>query len=87
MAPHEEMTMLEQVPDFPIEVPSPPDLPFRLRCDGAPARELRLLRVQALADLSDGTEDCLVQFRQDVEAADLMLHGAEDLGNRLRIKV
>jgi hypothetical protein len=81
------MTMLEQVPDFPIEVPSPPDLPFRLRCDGAPAGELRLLRRQALADLSDGTKDRLVQFRQDVEAADLMLHGAEDLGNRLRIQL
>ena len=31
--------MLEQVPDLPIEVPSPPDLPLRLRCDGAPAGE------------------------------------------------
>ena len=67
VALHEEMTMLEQVPNFPIEVPSSPDLRFRLRCDGAPAGELRLLRRQALADLSDGTEDRLVQFRQDVE--------------------
>ena len=87
VAPHEQMTMLEQIPDLPIEVPAPPDLPFRLRCDGAPAGEFRLLRRQALADLSDGTKDRLVQFRQDVEAADLMLHGAEDLGNRLRIKL
>ena len=87
VVPHEQMTMLEQVPDLPIEVPSPPDLPFRLRCDGAPAGKLRLLRRQALADLSDGAEDRLVQFRQDVEPADLMLHGAEDLGNRLRIEL
>src|SRR3954449_4064330 len=81
------MTMLEQVPDSPIEVPSPPDLPFRLRRDGAPEGERRLLRGQALAHLSDGTEDRLVQFRQDVEPADLMLHGAEDLRDRLRIKL
>src|ERR1700722_3713105 len=63
------MTMLEQVPDLPIEVPAPPDRPFRLRGDGAAAGELRLQR------------------RQDVEPADLMLHGAEDLRNRLRIKL
>ncbi len=60
------MTMLEQVPDLPIEVPASPDLPFRLRCDGAPAGKLRLLRRQALPDLSDGAEDRLVQFSQDV---------------------
>jgi hypothetical protein len=83
----EEMTMLEQVPDFPIEVPPPPDLPFRFRRDGTPAGELRLLRRQALAGLSDGTEDCLVQFREDVEPANLMFGGAEDLGNRLRIQL
>src|SRR6516165_11353895 len=81
------MTMLEQVPDFPIEVPPPPDLLFRLRCDRAATGKLRLLRRQALADLSDGTEDRLIQFRQDVEPADLMLHGAEDLRNRLRIQL
>src|SRR3954454_22449412 len=82
----EEMTMLEQVADLPIEVPSPPDLPFRFRRDGTPAGERRLLRRQALAGLSDGTEDYLVQFREDVEAADLMFGGAEDLGNRPRIE-
>ena len=63
VAPHEEVTMLEQVPGLPIEVPSPPDLPFRLRCDGAPAGERRLLRGQALADLSDGAgtlAECVV---------------------------
>src|SRR5690349_3158286 len=87
MVPHEEMTMLEQVPDFPIEVPAPPDLLFRLRRDRTATGELRLLRRQALANRSDGTEDRLVQVRQDVEPADLMLHGAEDLRNRLRIQL
>ena len=71
--------MLEQVPDLPLQVPAPPGLPFRLRRAGPPARELRLLRRQVLADLSDGAEDGLVQLRQDVEATDLMLHRAEDL--------
>src|SRR5437016_1425022 len=81
------MTMLKQIPDLPLQVSSPPDLPLRLRRDGAPAGELRLLRGQALADLSDGAEDGLVQLRQDVEATNLMLHRAEDLGNRLRIQL
>ena len=68
-------------------MPAPPGLPLRLRRDGPPAGELRLLRGQVLADLSDGAEDGLVQLRQDVEATDLMLHRAEDLGNRLRIQL
>jgi hypothetical protein len=68
-------------------VPPPPDLPFRFRRDGTPAGELRLLRRQALAGLSDGTEDRLVQVREDVEPANLMVDGAEDLGNRLRIQL
>jgi hypothetical protein len=87
VAPHEQMTMLEQVADLPIEVPAPSGLPSRLRRDRAPAGELRLLRRQALADLSHGAEDRLVQFRQDVEPANLMLHGAEDLRDRLRIEL
>src|SRR5712671_4205042 len=37
VAPHEEMTMLEQVADFPPEVPAPPGLPLRLRRAGATA--------------------------------------------------
>src|SRR5512135_3496351 len=87
VASHVEMTMLEQVPDFPLQVSSPPDLPFRLRRAGAPAGKLRLLHGQVLADLSDGAEDGLVPLRQDVEATDLMLHRAKDRGNRLRIQV
>jgi len=31
--------MLEQVPDFPPQVSPPPDLAFRLRHAGPPARE------------------------------------------------
>src|SRR5439155_580827 len=84
---HKEMTMLEQVTDFPLQVPASPDLLFRLRCAGPPARKLRLLRGQVLADLSDSAQDGLVQVRQDMEATDLMLRRTEDLGNRLRIKV
>ena len=53
----------------------------------APARQLRLLRGQVLADPSDGAEDGLVQLRQDMEATDLMLHGSEDLGDRPWIQV
>ncbi len=71
--------MLEQIPDLPIELPSPPDLPLRLRCDGPPAGSFGFCVARRLADLSDGTKDRLVQFRQDVEAADLMLHRTEDL--------
>jgi hypothetical protein len=59
----EEMTMREQVPDFPLQVPTPPGLPLRLRRAGAPAGKRRLLRGQVLADLSEGAEDGLVQFR------------------------
>src|SRR4051812_46801793 len=81
------MTMLEQVADLPIQVSPPPGCPLRLRRDGAPAGEFRLLCGQALADPSDGAEDGLVQFRQNVEATDLMLHRAEDLENRLRIQL
>src|SRR5207249_1389130 len=50
VTPDEEMTMLEQVPDFPLQVPAPPGLPLRLRRAGAPAGQLRLLRGQVLAD-------------------------------------
>src|SRR5262249_7695801 len=74
-------------PTLPCQVPAPPGLPFRLRCAGAPARKLRLLRGQAFADPSDGAEDGLVQLGEDVEATDLMVHRAEDLGNRPRIQV
>ena len=55
-------------------------------CRGA-ARELRLLRRQLLADPSNGAEDGLVQLRQDMELTDLMLHRAEDLGDRPWIQV
>src|SRR4051812_2569890 len=81
------MAMLEQLGDLPVQVPSAPGLSLRLRRAGAPAGKLRLLRGQLLADLSDGAEDGLVELRQDVEATDLMRHGAEDLGNRLRIQL
>src|SRR5262249_47764126 len=37
LAPHEEMTMLEQVPNFPPPVPAPPGLPLRLRRAGPSA--------------------------------------------------
>src|SRR5262249_31089193 len=84
---HEPMAMLEQVPHLLLQMPASPGLPFRLRCAGAPARQLRLLRGQLLADPSDGAEDGLVQLRQDMEATDLMLHRAEDLGNRPWIQV
>ena len=84
---HEQMAMLEQVPDLPLQMPASPGLPSRLRCAGAPARQLRLLRGQVLADPSDGAEDGLVQLRQDMEATDLMLHGSEDLGDRPWIQV
>src|SRR6516165_2666079 len=83
----EEMTMLEQVADLPLQVPASPGLPLRLQCAGPPARELRLLRGQVLADRSDGMEDGLVQLGQDVEATNLVLDRAEDLGNRLRIQL
>src|SRR5215470_7876145 len=81
------MTMLEQVADLPLEVPASPGLPLRRRRARPPARELRLLRGQVLADRSDGVEDSLVQLGQDVEATHLVLDRAEDLGNRLRIQL
>jgi hypothetical protein len=84
---HEEMTMLEQVADLPLQAPASADLPLRLRCAGPSPSELRLLRRQALADRSDGVEDGLVQLRQDVEATDLVLDRAEDLENRPRVQV
>src|SRR6516165_592571 len=83
----EEMTMLEQVADLPLQVPASPGLPLRLQCAGPPARELRLLRGQVLADRSDGVEDGLGQLGQDVTATNLVLDRAEDLGNRLRIQL
>ncbi len=82
---HEEMTMLEQVSDFPLQVPASPGLSLRLRRAGASAGKLRLLRGQMLAHVSDGAEHGLVQLRQDVKVTDLMLHRTEDLENRLRI--
>src|SRR5690349_2744153 len=81
------MTMLEQVSDLPFQVPAPPGLPLRLRRAGPPARELRLLRGQVLADLSDGVEDGLIQLGQVVEATDLVLDRAEDVGDGLRIQL
>src|SRR5439155_6358041 len=85
LTPHEEMTMLEQVADFSLQVPASPGRSLCLRRAGAPAGELRLLRGQVLADLSDSAEDGLVQLRQDVEATNLVLDRAEDLGNGLWI--
>src|SRR6516164_5881108 len=84
---YEEMTMLEQVADLPLQVPASPGLPPRLWCAGPPARQLRLLRGQVLADRSDRVENGLVQLGQDVEATNLVLDGAEDLGNGLRIQL
>jgi hypothetical protein len=49
--------------------------------------ELGLLRGQVLADRSDGVEDSLVQLGQDVEATNLVLDRAEDLGNGLWIEL
>src|SRR5947209_183065 len=63
LTPHEEMTILEQVADFPLQVPASPGLSLRLRRGGASRGKLRLLRGQVLADLSDGAEDGLVQLR------------------------
>src|SRR3954467_6980867 len=84
---HEEMTMREQVSALPLQVLASAGLPLRLRRAGPPARELRLLRGQVLADLSDGVEDGLIQLGQDVEPTNLVLDRAEDLGNRLRIQL
>src|SRR6476620_3149106 len=81
------MTMLEEVSDLPLEVSASTCHPLRLRRAGPSAGELRLLCGQVLADRSDGAKDGFVQLRQDVEATDLVLHLAEDLGNRLRIQV
>jgi hypothetical protein len=79
--------MLEQVADLPLQVPASPGLSLRLGCAGPPARELRLLRGQVLADRSDGVEDGPVQLGQDVEATNLVLDCAEDLENGLRIQI
>ena len=87
LTPHEEMTMLEQVADFPLQVPASPGLSLGLRRGGAPPGKLRLLRRQVLADLSDGAEDGFVQLRQDVEATDLMFDRTEGRENRLRIEL
>jgi len=40
----EEVTMLEEVADLPLQVPASPGLSLRLGRAGPPARELRLLR-------------------------------------------
>ena len=79
--------MLEQVPDLPPQALPLAGLPLRRRRAGPPAGELRLLRRQVLADLSDGAEDGLVQLGQDVEATNLVLDRAQDLGTGLRIQI
>ena len=53
---------------------------------GPPAGELRRLRGQVLAEPGEHVQDGLGQFREDVEPADLVRDGAEDLGDRLRIQ-
>jgi hypothetical protein len=79
--------MREQVADLPLQVPASPGLSLRLWRAGPSARELRLLRGQVLADRSGGVEDSLVQLGQDVEATNLVLDRAEDLGNGLGIEL
>src|SRR5437762_2248410 len=54
--------MLEPSADLPLQVSASPGLSLRLWRAGPPARELRLLRGQVLADRSDGVEDSLVQL-------------------------
>ncbi len=51
---HEQMAMLEQVPDLPLQMPASPGLPSRLRCAGGPRGSsgccaARCLRTRAMA--------------------------------------
>jgi hypothetical protein len=86
MVLHEQVAVLEQITDLPLDPLLPPRRTPRLFRTGATLSQLGLLRRELLAHLGDGTEDRLGQLGQDVEFTDLMRHVTEDLDDRGRIE-
>jgi hypothetical protein len=86
MTPDEQVTVLEQITDLPLDpLLAAGGTPGGLRGGTAP-RQLGGVGRQAFAQLGHGTEDRLGDFLEDVECAELVRHLAEDRGDRLGIQ-